>query len=576
MIAKHVEILKEKGIKPKTVLEIGSRDGDDANFYKEQFNLLDEDVFVVEPNPSQAQKIREKYPKINLFECAIFTEETEKDFYQVTGGGKDPIGISSLLERNDDWYERFGTNKIKVKTIKGSTLLEEIDRDIDICKIDTEGATYEVLLSLGEHISRIKSIHVETELHQYWKNQVLHDEVAKYLTENGFEQAWYFEAGMQADSIWLKKEFMKNNFNDVEIHTLICKKDLTLAVNNFKSLQRYEEFANMVVVLHDDGSLSKEDLPMLEKIKNMVIIWREDADMKIKSFVEKHPNCKSYRLGDSHINLWHKIKLFDYFYFSKTKKILGMDTDLLFLRKPENVIRLMRSETPFYFPDIQSAYCFNEPKDVKVLENVNTGLIYLPDESYYNIDAIENALVNLVGKGVNYFPSWIEQSAFAHMFYVDGRYESLELKKYGIPYFQRIDSEIAECLHFVSYEGVRATYDSYLEYVNLSGEKIFTKEYKVEFQEKQIPIQLTIYDDGDKLFFKFIWELQKAEVNALDHLFEIVSGDKKFEFKFQSDKHGFFSIPKEGDMYININHATDWYGEIKWVEFENELFISKN
>lgn len=575
MIAKHVEILKEKGIVPKTVLEIGSRDGDDAKFYQQQFNLTNDNIYVVEPNPKQADVIKEKYSEFTLFECAIFTENSEKDFYQVIEGGRDPVGVSSLMERNDNFYQRFKTKKIRVKTMKGSTLMETINKEIDICKIDVEGLTYEVLVSFGDYINKIKSIHVETEFHMYWKNQKLHDDVAKYLTKKGFVQIWFFEQGLQADSIWLKKEYM-SNFNDVEIHTLICKKDLTLAVNNFKSLQRYEEFANMVVVLHDDGSLTKEDLPMLEKIKNMTIIWREDADMKIKSFVDKHPNCKSYRLGDSHINLWHKIKLFDYFYFSKTKKILGMDTDLLFLRKPENVIRLMNAETAFYFPDIQSAYCFNEPKDVKVLENVNTGLIYLPDESYYNMDAIEHALTNLVGKGVNYFPSWIEQSAFAHMFYADGRYESLALKKYGIPYFQRIDAEVAECLHFVSYEGVRATYESYLEYVNLSGEKIFTKEYKVEFQEKEIPILLTIYDDGDKLFFKFIWELEKAGINALDHLFEIINGDKKYEFKFQSDKHGFFSIPKEDNMYININHAYDWYGDKKWFEFENELFISKD
>lgn len=574
MIQKHVEILRKYGIKPKTILEIGSRDGNDADYYKREFDIKDEDVYVVEPNPSQADEIRKNYPNFSIFEYAIYTEETEKDFYQVTGGGKDPIGISSLMERNDDWYDRFGMKKIKVKTIKGSTLMEMINKDIDICKIDVEGLTYEVIQSLGDQIHRIKSIHVETEYHMYWKDQKLHNEVSELLTSLGFIEVWTKEQGGQADTIWLRNDKEESyNFNDVEIHTLICKKDLTLAINNFKSLQKYPEFEHMVVVLHDDGSLSKEDLPMLEKIKNMTIIWRKDADMKIKSFVEKHPHCKSYRLGDSHINLWHKIKSFDYFYFSKTKKVLGMDTDLLFLRKPQNVIDLMKRDVPFYFPDIQSAYCFNEPKDeIKVLENVNTGLIYIPSEEYYSIDAIEHALSNLVRKNINYFPSWIEQSAYAHMFYADGRYVALSIDKYKIPYFQRVDSEVVECLHFVSFEGVRATYNSYLEYINLNGEKIFSKEYKIDFQDKKVPLLVEIYNDEEKIFFKFDWNLQKANVHALDHIFEIVADNEKHVFKFQSEKHGFFSVPK-GKRIDLISHSYDWYGEKSWQVLTSDIII---
>lgn len=571
MIQKHVEILKKLNIEPKTILEIGSRDGDDSFYYKNEFNIKDEDVYVVEPNPSQAKEIRKKYPNFKLIELAIDNDEGEKDFYQVTGGGKDPIGISSLKERNDDWYDRFGMNKIKVTAIKGSTLMKIIDRDIDICKIDVEGLTYEVIESFGDSIQRIKSLHVESETHMYWKNQKLHTEVSELLNKLGFVEVWQQEQGGQADTIWLKKENM-NDFKNVEIHTLICKKDLTLAVNNFKSLQKFEEFADMPVFLHDDGSLTEDDLPILNQIKNMEMIWRKDADIRIKEYVENHPYCMSYRLGTSHINLWHKIKSFDYFYFSKTKKILAMDTDLLFLRKPENVINLMKQEIPFYFPDIQSAYCFNEPKDeIKVIQNVNTGLIYIPSEEYYSIDAIEHALTNLIRKNINYFPSWIEQSAFAHMFYADGRYVSLSLDKYKIPYFQRVDIETAECLHFVSFEGVRNTYETYLNYINLGGKLVHDKEYKVKFKESEVPMLLKVYDDVDRVSFKFTWELQKANVQALDHIFEITTSKNKKEsiFKFQSEKNGFFSIDKKDKVDVFIRHTYDWYGEQNWETLEN-------
>ena len=35
---------------------------------------------------------------------------------------------------------------------------------------------------------------------------------------------------------------MMNNFKELEIHTLICNRDVLLAINNFKSLQKFEEF----------------------------------------------------------------------------------------------------------------------------------------------------------------------------------------------------------------------------------------------------------------------------------------------------------------------------------------------
>jgi hypothetical protein len=67
----------------KKVLEIGSRDGDDAFKLKELFGLKNEDIWVVEPNPNQIKIIETNYPNFNLTPMAIFNEETDHDFYQV-------------------------------------------------------------------------------------------------------------------------------------------------------------------------------------------------------------------------------------------------------------------------------------------------------------------------------------------------------------------------------------------------------------------------------------------------------------------------------------------------------------
>lgn len=209
MIKQYVELIKTKtNLIAESILEIGSRDGHDANFFKESFNICPRNVFIVEPNPSQAKKIKETYAEYNLFEVAIFNESKEMDFYEVYDEHIDPIGISSLKQRNDDWYERFKTRKIKVSAITGKELLDKIASPIQICKVDVEGATYEVLESLGENIKLIDSFHLETERAQFWKDQKLHEDICEYMKSKGYVILWSDDAYPQTDTIWIKPEYI--------------------------------------------------------------------------------------------------------------------------------------------------------------------------------------------------------------------------------------------------------------------------------------------------------------------------------------------------------------------------------
>ena len=356
-------------------------------------------------------------------------------------------------------------------------------------------------------------------------------------------------------------------YSRIEIHTLICKRDILLATNNFKSLLKFEEFASMPIFLHDDGSLSDDDVELLlTSIPGATIIGRKWADAEMEKYLVNHPLCNRFRLVNDHIHLWHKIKSFDYFLFSKTKCILGMDTDLLFMRKPVAVLEYLKTNTPFYFPDLQSAYCFNEPKnEIPVVEKANTGLMFIPSEDYYHLDAIEHALSNLIRNGVNYFPSWIEQSAFAHMFYVDGRYKVLPEGKYRIPYFQNVDIDSIECLHFVSYPAVRETYKYYTDYLQFDGgDEIYKKDFIVDFEGKRIPLSVAVCRNDNMCIFSFQWNLEVVKQRALDHLFRIdVEDGDSVTHKFQSSPTGFFFVNGK-HKHVKMFHTYDWYGEKDW------------
>jgi len=209
----YINLIKEKTtIEPKNVLEIGSRDGNDAEYLRRGFNIDAKNVWVVEPNPVQQNKIKNIYPNVNLITNPIFNIKKKFKFYGVDVDDQILNGVSSLLNRIDGLYENINTHKIEVETILGIDLFTIINDNIDICKIDVEGATYEVLESFGNKIKQVKSMHIECEHRPVWVNQKLYNTVSKFLSLNDFIQIYFNYCAndtLQSDSIWVYKEHLK-------------------------------------------------------------------------------------------------------------------------------------------------------------------------------------------------------------------------------------------------------------------------------------------------------------------------------------------------------------------------------
>lgn len=205
-------VRKQTTIEPNTILEVGSRDGHDSEELRKEFDIEPSNVWVVEPNPKQQLKISEKYPNFNLITSPVFNKKKKITFYRVDVENETLVGVSSLLDRVDKLYDKINTDRIELETILGSTLLGDIKKPIDLCKIDVEGATFEVLESFGEEIKNIKSIHIECEHRTVWENQKLYDEVRSYLISQEFIELHFKYCNqdtLQSDSVWVQKNFIK-------------------------------------------------------------------------------------------------------------------------------------------------------------------------------------------------------------------------------------------------------------------------------------------------------------------------------------------------------------------------------
>jgi hypothetical protein len=255
--------------------------------------------------------------------------------------------------------------------------------------------------------------------------------------------------------------------NDLEIRTLICKRDIEMGLNMVKSLRRYTIFKYIPIYFHDDGSLDDDDKRILLEFENSHIIDRTYADITILDLLKDYPSCKKYRFDNVNIFSNLKIKLFDFYFLSKSKNILCIDSDVLFLNEPKTIVNLINSSTPFYFPDFQNSYSFTKKSKIDVLDNVNTGLFHIPTKNHYDINAIELALNDLFTFGLKNV-GWIEQSAYSHMFYKNEKYVKLNEKKHQIPTnsIKDIPFDI-ESLHFVGHPPIRKLYKDFLNEINL-------------------------------------------------------------------------------------------------------------
>lgn len=208
-----IELLKSYNkyynILPQNILEIGSRDGNDANTLKEYFNISNEKVYIVEPHPHCIGLIKQKYPQYNLYKHAITTTKGTARFNAVVTSDLGTLGMSSLLSRTDN---AILENWIEVSTITGKDLFELIgEEEYDLVKIDVEGHSYEVLESFGDQIRKIKIMHLEVEHYPFWKDQKLYNDIANLLKSYNFEECYRFDYNyytpeqIQSDVIWIRK-----------------------------------------------------------------------------------------------------------------------------------------------------------------------------------------------------------------------------------------------------------------------------------------------------------------------------------------------------------------------------------
>lgn len=167
---------------PKTFLEIGSYNGADTITIANYWKLHLQQCYIVEANPVAYNKI-----KINLPDCKSYnfvaSDKTEPVVFRRALHPSDEVsGMSSVLHCKI----KHNVENISVDGRRIDEFLNEINKKIDLIKIDVEGFAYQVLSGFGDVISTIDAIQIETEKLHCWYDQKLHSDVDEYLVSKNF------------------------------------------------------------------------------------------------------------------------------------------------------------------------------------------------------------------------------------------------------------------------------------------------------------------------------------------------------------------------------------------------------
>ena len=186
----------------KNVMEIGSLNGNDSLFFKSHYP--DANVFCIEGLPDNYNKYLKDLTNITTINAVIANYDGVIQYHY-----KDINGIHGIFDRGQE----YGSNILELKCYTIKTICSNYKIDsIDLVKIDVEGATYEILNSMGDMLKTIKIMHIETESYPFFRNQKLHDRVAEYLTDKGFTMVDMTRAmisgGYQHDSVWVNNDFL--------------------------------------------------------------------------------------------------------------------------------------------------------------------------------------------------------------------------------------------------------------------------------------------------------------------------------------------------------------------------------
>ena len=198
------------------------------------------------------------------------------------------------------------------------------------------------------------------------------------MSKRKYNQEIQYYKDVYRKKILYSKPIVCDKDSKIELHILTCKEDLLNTLWSLKTFYYYSELRPRLII-HDDGTLTNNEINIYFKhFVNHKLIKRKEADIALRKYLRNYKFSQKYRFDNHKV---HSIKLLDSLLCSETKQIMIHDSDILFFKKPSQIISCIKNKRGFFMSDYKNSYSLsmnhlNNLFNMKLRNNINSGIIY--------------------------------------------------------------------------------------------------------------------------------------------------------------------------------------------------------
>lgn len=131
--------------------------------------------------------------------------------------------------------------------------------------------------------------------------------------------------------------------SNFSIHMLCQEPDVAMIEWSVRSFLKHSGLSPQIII-HDDGSMTKRSAELLEtRLPNLKVLFKADARRALQAHPGYTPLVRKFDEQGHKVSL----QLVDCYLLSNTEKVMLLDGDVLFFKKPTEVIEFIENKTPF-------------------------------------------------------------------------------------------------------------------------------------------------------------------------------------------------------------------------------------